>query len=417
MSQSVRNIGSSPKCVDNFPSVRPGKDVSAVKRFLSRAPLVVGCAMVLLASAGYAQVNDHLKCYKIKDPLKLTGVVDIHSPQFGLEKGCKIRGSELFCVPATKRVIRAFNDKQPIDPLEVFGPPAPGDRICYSLQCDNPKITNQKVTDQFGSRVISKLDPQLLCTPAFKGGPPPTNCSDTFPQCGGECPVGEVCTSTPLGCDCAPIVKQCGESAPQCDGACPTGLICRISATGCDCVPPPTECGNATAPTCDGVCPPGRICRGTAASGCTCVEPPKDCGSSAPECGGICPPNEICRKTATGGCNCVPTPTECGTSAPACNGLCPPGQSCTTFTNADGTIACDCKPVPQPCGLQTDNTCSGVCPSPQTCITVADPNVPCRCESPPSTCGRLPDTNICGGDCPTGQTCTGAPPDTECACR
>jgi hypothetical protein len=49
-------------------------------------------AMVLTIGAAtvHAQTADHLKCYKIKDPLKLTGTVDLMSPQFGLQDDCKI---------------------------------------------------------------------------------------------------------------------------------------------------------------------------------------------------------------------------------------------------------------------------------------------------------------------------------------
>ncbi len=37
-----------------------------------------------------AQTDDHLKCYQIKGDLKLKGLVDIDTPQFGLDPGCKI---------------------------------------------------------------------------------------------------------------------------------------------------------------------------------------------------------------------------------------------------------------------------------------------------------------------------------------
>ena len=53
------------------------------------------------------QIADHLKCYKVTDPLRLSGVVDLNSPQFGAETGCIISKARLFCVPVTKNVVSA----------------------------------------------------------------------------------------------------------------------------------------------------------------------------------------------------------------------------------------------------------------------------------------------------------------------
>lgn len=58
-----------------------------------------------------AQVDDHLKCYKIRDPLLLKRIVDLDSRQFGLEPGCKISRAQLFCVPVTKKVREVFKER------------------------------------------------------------------------------------------------------------------------------------------------------------------------------------------------------------------------------------------------------------------------------------------------------------------
>ena len=42
------------------------------------------------ATHAAAQVPDHLECYR--DPLKLAGIVDLNTPQFGPETGCKVPG-------------------------------------------------------------------------------------------------------------------------------------------------------------------------------------------------------------------------------------------------------------------------------------------------------------------------------------
>src|SRR3989442_1554152 len=47
-------------------------------------------SLALLTTTARAQVPDHLKCYKVKDPLKLGGTADLDTPQFGADAGCKI---------------------------------------------------------------------------------------------------------------------------------------------------------------------------------------------------------------------------------------------------------------------------------------------------------------------------------------
>jgi hypothetical protein len=149
---------------------------------MARRVAVVVLAVVLDAVLSSAQVPDHLQCYKVRDPLLLSGTVDLDSPQFGAAPGCKIaRGTPpLFCVPATKIVV-AVRDRatgQPITPLPVAGPD-PGDRLCYKIKCEAPSPPDTEVTDQFGTRTVTGLRAKLLCTPAVKGGPPTTTTSTT----------------------------------------------------------------------------------------------------------------------------------------------------------------------------------------------------------------------------------------------
>ena len=84
--------------------------------------------------------------------------------RFGLAKGCKIGKAKLFCVPATKLNPQV---KTNLDPpaFPVEGVPIAFDQICYQIKCPKPFPEDQVVTDQFATRNISKLKPQLLCTP------------------------------------------------------------------------------------------------------------------------------------------------------------------------------------------------------------------------------------------------------------
>ena len=156
--------------------------------------LLVLFAFVLGLSNVASAANDHLKCYKVKDPLMLKGPMpswlDLTGPQFGTEQ-CSIVGAyRLFCVPVTKTVTQPIQRKfgkpgsvfQPVPPKQAFqnftpdpftGEALAEDKMCYKLKCTNPAPIppnpGQTVTDQFGSRKLSNLHPFLLCGPAVKG--------------------------------------------------------------------------------------------------------------------------------------------------------------------------------------------------------------------------------------------------------
>ena len=181
-------------------------------------------AALLLATAAvpvHAQVADHLKCYQVKDSLNLAGTVDLDTPQFGLDPGCKISKAKLFCVPGTKTNVNVVDKKTnlPITPLPVSGPD-PGDRICYKVKC-LAVPTDQTVTDQFGTRTLTKLKPSLLCAPAIKGTPTPPSTPTPIPT------VTPTTTPTPVsGCNVA-----CTSAVPDANGAC-TGN-CGNGRCGC----------------------------------------------------------------------------------------------------------------------------------------------------------------------------------------
>jgi len=109
-------------------------------------------------------VIDHIKCYKIKDSLKLKGVVvDLDSPQFGLEPGCAVRKARKFCVPVKKTVTAT-----PVPLLPIAGQNLVDDYICYLIKCKTTAPPETRVEDQFGNRTVSKFKAFELCTPARK---------------------------------------------------------------------------------------------------------------------------------------------------------------------------------------------------------------------------------------------------------
>jgi hypothetical protein len=178
---------------------------------MTRSLRLATVAVALLVCGGPAQAQDHEKCYKIKDPVALTGIVDLTTPQFGLEPGCVIGRGTYFCAPASKTVVSATDKKTgvAITPLPVFAPPAPVDRICYRIKCPVPPPPfppDQTVTDQFGTRLLSKFRASFVCTPAVKGA---AYCGNGVIDPGEACDGGALGACT-VGCQ------------PDCTCTCPT---------------------------------------------------------------------------------------------------------------------------------------------------------------------------------------------------
>jgi hypothetical protein len=115
-------------------------------------------------------VVDHLKCYKVKDPTKLRGKVDLDSPQFGLEAGCTIKKAKKFCVPVKKTVNLSATtvNGQPVTLMPVPGQNLVDDYICYIIKCPSTPPPPTNVKDQFATRTLQKFRAFELCVPAQK---------------------------------------------------------------------------------------------------------------------------------------------------------------------------------------------------------------------------------------------------------
>lgn len=172
---------------------------------------VIFALAVVSAAAGDADAQSDLRCFKVKDPLALKGIVDFESAQVGLEQGCSIKKGAFLCVPGTTTVVEANNKKDPIALLPVTGADLSDSRICYKLKCENAPAP-QGATDLFGGRTLELKNVGMLCTAALDGVLNPSctvdaHCDDGDPCNGFETCDGFSCSpGTPIGCNPGDIV-------------------------------------------------------------------------------------------------------------------------------------------------------------------------------------------------------------------
>lgn len=136
---------------------------------LALVALVAG-ACGSAASVG-AQIADDMRCYRVKDPARIAGVVDLESASAGLEPGCQLGKAQMYCTPVSTTVQSATGDGAPLDLLPISGP-NPGDRVCYRVKCPQPAPTNLEISDRFAHRTFEKLKTFMLCVPAVRGAVP-----------------------------------------------------------------------------------------------------------------------------------------------------------------------------------------------------------------------------------------------------
>lgn len=194
--------------------------------------LLVLLAM-LLSSPAFAQLPDHLQCYKVRDTAtKAVYTADLAAVGLPADSGCRIKvPAKLLCVPTAKTNVVPT-------PPGGGGAGAPNGFACYQAKCPTRTFPAVPATDQFAARTVQPRSTTLLCAPLA----PPTPTTTT---------------STTL--------QTCGSSEfPQCNGACPSGdLPCQAFGNAnfhlCRC--PGVSCG--TYPACGGPCPNGQVCVGS----------------------------------------------------------------------------------------------------------------------------------------------------------
>src|SRR6185369_9370514 len=97
--------------------------------------LVAGIAVVAVLTGGASAqpLHDHLQCFRVSDPLALSGIVDVDASPIANQLGCRLGKGRYFCAPASKTVISSNYGI-----LDMPGRELSDDRICYKLRCPKP---------------------------------------------------------------------------------------------------------------------------------------------------------------------------------------------------------------------------------------------------------------------------------------
>jgi hypothetical protein len=247
--------------------------------------LRLAVAVLLLGAVpGGAQVNDHLKCHRVKDKTKPNASADLVAlqPDFS-DTGCKIKGAKLFCVPVSKTNV------SPAPPRpDIVGPALDVDFTCYTLSC--PLIPPDKqVVDQFGFRQQTKYKTSLLCVPTEKF------CYRTGGHtCGGGCPVaGQVCLPNPVDiCTCQTTTTSTTVTTTT-EPPTTTEPTTTTETTSTTTTTTPPSCVLSGFPVCNGPCPFPMVCeKDFPTQNCIC------CGLGGVSCNSN---NDCCTQNCVGG--------------------------------------------------------------------------------------------------------------------
>jgi hypothetical protein len=223
---------------------------------LSRSAVGTAAALLLLASPASAQLHDHLKCYKVKDPSSASATVDLRPADlsnFEVDAGCTVKvRSRQVCFPVEKDLVNTTGTS-----LDVNGPELATPYLCYKVRCPAAAIpASLQMSDQFGTRTLTSLRTSTVCAPAVLGVPPvtttttntvpsgtPRNCVDaTAPNCDGTCnDFNNSCEEQSGACVCvyydvfAPCPRA-GHGTPECWGTCSGSLSCLdVGGGACQC--------------------------------------------------------------------------------------------------------------------------------------------------------------------------------------
>jgi hypothetical protein len=169
---------------------------------------------------------DHFKCYDVFQDPGLDVQVRLQD-QFDHpnEQVVTVREAVKFCNPVDKN---GEGIENPEDHLTCY-------RIEPNVSQDLPvNIGNQLDPNQD----ITVRENEYLCVPTLKLFWEPASCEEGHPpECGGDCPPGEMCIDVGGFCQCVPAEPCEFTLPPVCGGDCPLPLNCTDTGLNCQCLP------------------------------------------------------------------------------------------------------------------------------------------------------------------------------------
>jgi hypothetical protein len=181
--------------------------------------------IVIVTRLAWAQVPDHLECYKVKDSAsKVTYTADLNG--LTAEPGCVIKvPAIMFCVQT---------GKMNLAPSAPGGGPSPtpaGRFVCYKLKCAKPVFASVPVNDQFGSRTLQPKVAKMLCAP--EGAAVSTTTNTTTTTSGTTVTPTSTSTTTTSSISPTPTtVVHTGVLSCSCEGG--AQFSCIAAGTFCE---------------------------------------------------------------------------------------------------------------------------------------------------------------------------------------
>jgi hypothetical protein len=210
---------------------------------MTRILCAAGLAAMVLAPLGpaTAQIADHLKCYKVKDPVgKAVYTADL-TGGLASESGCVVKlPGKLLCVETTKTIVG------PTQPPGAAPGSAAGRYVCYKIKCPKTALPAVQWTDQFGARALQPLAPKMLCAPEPAATTTTTTVATTTTTTGPPCVTGacEACGSCGNG-ECHKSGGGAGCGAPGMSPVCIDTMTCVHTPCSGD-----ADCTDPSRPAC-----------------------------------------------------------------------------------------------------------------------------------------------------------------------
>lgn len=224
---------------------------SSSRRALFAAATIVAC--LSLAASAAAQVPDHLKCHRVRDPI---GPATYTADLGGLfaQAGCLVKvPAQLLCVETATTAVT------PPPPGAAPGAAA-GRYLCYKAKCPKSTLPAIPWTDQFGSRAIQPMTTKMLCAP--ESGPVTTTTTTTTSS-----------TTTTTNAPCSTGGGGCAACGSTCGGF----GVCHApgGGGGCGTIDSNAQCVDSTSCSVTGCdkhnqCGPGQVCVASGGTGLCC---------------------------------------------------------------------------------------------------------------------------------------------------